>query len=81
MEENINPVNLMDFTKISPEVSEIGTRLKRWKENMSFLFSKYYGTLFGYSQRPGNGINSVTVKPLSVSLVKRPMIQHKNYFK
>ncbi len=81
MEENIKPVIRMEFTKISPEVSEITTRIEKWKGNLSQLFSKYYNIFFGYRHRRDQQLNTIPLKPLTVSLVKRPAAQYKNYFK
>jgi len=80
MEKQIKPVIRKDFTKISPEVSEIGTRTKRWRRNISFIFTNYYNVLFGYRHNR-HITDQLTLKPVTVSLVKKPVAQLKNLLK
>jgi len=80
MEKHIKPVIHMDFTKISPEVSEIGTRIKRWRKHINIQFAKYYNVFFGYRHNR-HIVDQLTLKPVTVSLVKKPVVQLKNLTK
>lgn len=77
MDKHIKPVIRMDFTKNSLDVSEIRARIKRGGRNIGFTFSKYYNMFFGYRHKR-HLVDQMTLKPVTVSLVKKPVVQFKN---
>lgn len=77
MDKHIKPVIRMDFTKISIEFTEVRARIKRGGRNIGFTFSKYYNMFFGYRHK-SHLVDHMTLKPITVSLVKQPVVKLKN---